>query len=274
MTIPIRGAIRADHRSQEQRTRYSICTIVTRPDQYAEMIESFKSHGFDGADCEFLYLDNSHGNTFDAYKGNNVFLSVAQGQFIILCHQDVLLIDEARENLDAALDELSRLDPNWAACGNAGTVRPAQVAMRISDPHGNDRRIGKFPVKVHTLDENFFIVRRSTNLAFSHDLEGFHFYGADICLIADALGYNCYVIDFHLRHKSAGVMDIDFFYSRKLLIRKYRRAFRSRWIGTTTTTIYISGLPLLGQLLSSTIAIRIVEQFTQLIIRWSGNPKK
>src|SRR5262249_7681880 len=97
--MTIAGAIRADCRWQEERVRYSICTLVTRPDLYAEMIQSFRSYGFDEPDCEFLYLDNTRGNSFDAYSGNNMFLNVARGQFIILCHQDILLID-GRANLD------------------------------------------------------------------------------------------------------------------------------------------------------------------------------
>lgn len=262
--MTIHAAIRADHRWQEECIRYSICTIVTRPDRYAEMIESFRHRGFDGSDCEFLYLDNSHGNIFDAYTGNNLFLNVARGQFIILCHQDIVLIDDGRANLDAALDNLTRLDTTWAVCGNAGGNRLGRVAIRISDPHGMGQRIGKFPTKVGSLDENFLIVRRSTNLSLSSDLNGYHFYGTDICLIADVLGNSCYVIDFHLQHKGAGVLDNQFFATRKNLIHKYQRAFRSRWITTTCTTIFISGLPVLGPLLSNTIAL-IVDRFKGVI---------
>src|SRR5215472_6574973 len=140
--MTIHGATRADHRWQEDLIHYSICTIVTQPDQYAEMITSFKNRGFDARDCEFLYLDNSQGNEFDAYTGINMFLNVARGKFIILCHQDVLLIDDGRANLDAALEKLTRLDPTWGVCGNAGVNGLGQTAIRISDPHGIDRRIG------------------------------------------------------------------------------------------------------------------------------------
>ena len=262
--MTIHGAIRADRRWREECICYSICTIVTRPDQYAEMIESYKSRGFDAPDCEFLYLDNSSGNAFDAYTGYNIFLNVARGQFIILCHQDVVLVDNGRASLDAALDELTKLDLNWAACGNAGGNRLGRVTIRITDPHGADKRIGHFPAKVRSLDENFVIIRRSANLALSGDLEGFHFYGTDICLIADVLGYSCYVIDFHLCHKGAGVLNEHFFSTRKHLIRKYQRAFRSRWVTTTCTTLFISGLPLLGALLSGTIAL-LVDRFKGVI---------
>jgi hypothetical protein len=268
--MAIHGPIRADHRWQEECIRYSICTIVTRPDQYAEMVDSFRNRGFEEPNCEFLFLDNSSGNAFDAYTGNNVFLNVARGQFVVLCHQDVLLLGDGRETLDRTLDNLSRLDSTWGICGNAG-VNDRGPAIRITDPYGVDQKIGELPAKVRSLDENFLIVRRSANVALSRDLHGFHLYGTDICLVADVLGYSCYVIDFHLLHKSAGVRDDQFYVIRSNFVRKYKRAFRSRWIKTTCTTIFISGIPLIGYLLSSTFAIQVVDRFKRLTCRSSRN---
>src|SRR5262245_33825168 len=173
-------------------------------------------------------------------------------------------MDDGRTKLDAALANLSRLDPNWMACGNAGGEHLGRLAIRITDPHGVNQRVGALPAKVVSLDENFIVVRRATNLSLSHDVEGFHLYGADLCLIADILGGNCYVIDFHLRHKGAGLTDESFFRIRERLIQKYRRAFRSRWIPTTCTDLFVSGTPLLGRLLSRASAIRAARVGTRI----------
>jgi hypothetical protein len=260
--------IRADIRWQEERISYSICTIVTRPAEYAEMVQSFRDGGFREPECEFLYLDNSEGNVFDAYSGNNLFLSVARGQFIILCHQDILLSEDGRANLDAALVNLTRLDPNWAACGNAGTDQAGHLVIRITDPHGADQRTGDFPVKVRSLDENFIVVRRLANLALSHDVAGFHLFGTDLCIIADILGASCYVIDFHLHHKSAGLIDSSFFSVRERLMLKYRLAFRSRWIATTCTTLFVSGVPFLGRLLTTEVGgVSVLSAFLRLRVK-------
>src|SRR6476646_5344978 len=64
------------------RVRYSICTLVTKPAQYAELVESFRRGGFTD-DCEYLCIDNSVENRFDAYRGGNLCLAQAQGERII-----------------------------------------------------------------------------------------------------------------------------------------------------------------------------------------------
>lgn len=249
--------IRADQRLQEMRVRYSICTIISRAEEYAEMVDSFKQHGFQEPLCEYLYLDNTQGNVFDSYTGYNLFLTVAQGEYIILCHQDVQLIQDGRAKLDVVLEDMNVRDLNWAVVGNGGARYPGQLVLNISDPHGVNRSTEAFPVRVQSLDENFIIVRRSANLALSHNLEGFHFYGADICIIADILGWNCYVVDFHLRHKSSGLKDESFFAIRKNLIQKYCNAFRPRWIGTTSSTFFIFGISIIQRLLNLGFASKV-----------------
>ena len=111
--------------------------------------------------------------------------------------------------------------------------------------------MGPLPAKVSALDENFIVVRREANLALSNDLEGFHFYGADLCIVADFLGRTAYVVDFHLRHKSGGKPDAAFYRMRKQVARKYRRAMRPRWVITTVTNLVISGSSALTELFIS-----------------------
>lgn len=258
--------IRADERWREQCIRYSICTIVTRPDQYQEMLSSFVRRGFCEPECEFLYIDNTDCNTFDAFLGYNLFLNVARGEYIILCHQDIVLLDDGRATLDAILTDLTKLDCNWGVCGNVGVTFPAGNAIQISDPHGADQRVGELPAKVRSLDENFIIARRFANVALSHDLQGFHLYGTDICIIAEMLGCTCYVIDFHLEHKSGGARNTSFFSIRDQLVRKCRFMLRSRWIATPCTIFFASGLPLLGWLMSSALPSRVA----RLVVRRSN----
>jgi hypothetical protein len=237
-----------------RRPRFSICTLVTRAAEYGEMVESFVAKGFVPEDCEYLYLDNATGNRFDAFAGYNLFLTRARGDFIILCHQDILLHADGRDALEDRLAELTVKDSHWGICGNAGGIALGQRAVRISDPHGANQRRGPFPVPTSALDENFLVVRREANLALSRDLHGFHFYGADLCIVADFLGWSAWVVDFHLYHKSGGPVDSAFFQMRQAVARKYRRAMRPRWIVTTVTDFFVSGSKAASRLLTSPAA--------------------
>ncbi len=244
-------------RTGDRAVRFSICTMVTDHREYAEMVRSMQAGGFDGPDCEYLYLDNSNSNAFDAYQGYNLFLNEAQGTYIILCHQDILLLQDSRGVLEKRLRELDRQDAHWGLCGNAGARSDGRLVKRITDPHQDDQNLGPFPSRVVALDENFIIVRRDANLAVSHDLAGFHMYGADLCLISDILGRSAYVIDFHLLHKSGGSLDRRFYAVREAFMRKYSRAFRPRWIATTCTFLFIAPSYRLSRSLTKLLGFRM-----------------
>lgn len=221
--------------------RYSICSLITSHGEYARMLASFRAGGFDGPACEYLYIDNSTRNGFAAYDGLNRLIEAARGEFILLCHQDLRLIEDGAAKLDAVLAALEMRDPTWAIAGNAGGTAIGRLAMRISDPHGDDRRIGSLPERVMSVDENFIVLKRAARLGLSRDLKGFHFYGADICLTADIMGYSAYVIDFHLRHLSDGRISPAFYLARREFRAKWSRALRPRWMQTTCGLMRLSG---------------------------------
>jgi hypothetical protein len=190
---------------------FSVCTLVTDRAQHAAMRASFEARGFTGDTAEFLHLDNSAGNAWDAYAGLARLLDLARGRHVILCHQDVRLLEAGATELSARLDALTARDPDWAVAGNAGITEEGQHAMRITDPHGPDQRRGTLPARVGSLDENFLVVRAETGLRPSTALRGFHFYGTDLCLRARQRGLTAWAIDFHLHHLSAGNIKADFF---------------------------------------------------------------
>ncbi len=239
--------------------RYSICTMVTRKAQYDEMVRQFRDFGFDTPDCEFFYIDNTESNDHESFAGYNKFLQDSSGTYIVLCHQDLVLLNDGRPRLDQLVAELDLLDPDWGLCGNAGAKSDGRLAMSISDPNTPDCRTGgPFPARVVSLDENFIVARRDANLSLSHDIKGYHLYGSDLCIIASILGYNAYVIDFHLRHDSAGNVDASFEHVRSRMIAKYRAALRPRWHHVTThRSFYLSHSP------ARTILARVVNKLSQ-----------
>jgi hypothetical protein len=234
--------------------RYSICTFVTKMALYENLIGELIEHGFTTTDCEYLYIDNSTSNRYDAYSGINKFLNIAKGKYIIVCHQDLALLSDGRAALDENIRKLDRIDPDWGLCGNSGGVSTSRLAIRISDFYGDDQHTESLPTRVSSLDENFIVVRKDANLAVSHNLRGFHLYGTDICIIADILGYNAYVIDFHLRHLSRGVRGQTFNRIRADMIAKYGRALRPRVIRSPSAVMVLLQSGLLSRVLNVTMS--------------------
>lgn len=223
---------------------FSIGTLVTDPDQYNEFLRSCADMGFDAPDCEFFKVDNTARNTLDAYAGINRILSESRGRYAILCHQDIELLS-CRAKLEEQLQYLDEIAPDWALAGNAGGDE-GKLHIRISDPHGEEQKVGNCPARVFSLDENFIVVKASSRIAASGDLRGFHLYGLDLCVVADVLGYSAWVIDYPVYHKSGGKVgskqspgELDFYPSRQRLLDKYSRAFRLRKIRTTCTHVRV-----------------------------------
>jgi hypothetical protein len=219
---------------------FTIATLVNNHSEYELMRDTFVARGF-GDDCEFLILDNSETNIYDGYSGYNAVLQRARGTFVILCHQDVRLDFDDRDVLTTRLAELDERDPTWAVVGNAGGLDNGSLAIRISDPWGDDRRVGVFPSRVCSLDSNFIVVKNQTRLAFSNDLHGFHFYGSDICMQAEMRGFSAYVIDFHLRHLSPGNRGPAFLEARARFVAKWEHAMRRRFLRTTADCLMLEG---------------------------------
>lgn len=227
--------------SQNEEYLFSVCTLVTKREEYREMLESFLKKGFTTDICEYLHIDNSEGCTFDAYKGLNKFLQLAQGKYIILCHQDVLIHDHDKNHLLERIQEIENADKNWGILANAGGINFKWIATNLTQGSGNRIKEKRLPLQTRTVDENFIIVKRDANLALSNDLSGFHMYGSDLCMIADILGFNSYIIDFNIIHKSDGNANKSFYDNKKAFIEKYNRALRGRFLATTITRLYISG---------------------------------
>ncbi len=261
------GVAQSINSNENEDYLFSICTLVTRKQEYQEMQDSFLNKGFAPDICEYLFIDNSEKCTYDAYQGLNVFLQKAKGKYVILCHQDIILHDNNANDLLQLIAEVENKDKSWAILANAGGINLKWIATHITQNNGNFIKENHLPLRVKTVDENFIVVKKSANLALSNNLKGFHFYGTDICLIADVLGFSAYVIGFNITHKSNGKIDASFHESKKSIIAKYNRAFRSRFICTTFSRFYLSGCALKQKINNSLIMLFLVRQYYKFTTR-------
>lgn len=247
--------------------RYAICTLVSRPSEYSGMMASFINAGFTEKDCEYLYADNSESNELEAFAGINRFLREAQAEFVIICHQDILITIDDRSILEQQIKLVTAIDSNWAVLGNAGVNDMYNISMVITHHDGQSVRKGQLPSSVQSLDENFLLIKASANLAVAGDLSGFHFYGTDLCLVAECLGYTAYAIDFHLVHNGQGIMDESFLRLSKDLLVKYTNFFRGRYVRSTMTSFYVSSNYFINQIMSIGFIRGIARQYYKMRFR-------
>lgn len=239
---------------------FSFCTLVTDILEYEGFISTCENKGFNENNSEFLYIDNSESNKYDAYSGINKLISLSSGKYIIICHQDIRFLYDDINKLRKCIANINILDYSWGVLGNAGaTGWQSKLHIRITDPLCENVSTSSFPIKVKSLDENFLLVRNGLNIGVSNDLNGFHLYGADICLQADIRGSTCYVIDFHLKHLSRGYLSPSFYICEDNLIKKYSKILQDRYIKTTCTIVFIS---------KSAIKNKIFNSVIKRIVRW------
>ena len=244
--------------------KFSICTIVNEIGEYEIMKSLFEEKGFID-DCEYIIADNSKQNEFDAYQAISRFLKMAKGEYIVIVHQDVRLIDD-RLHLEKCLIDLETKDNNWGVCGNAGFYGYEQASFHLS--HTNLVQHGiNLPQIVKSLDENFLIVNANTNITISPNLKGYHLYGTDLCIIANFLGYNCYVIEFMLLHLSGGNIAALKKYEPEF-IGEYGKKMEIGFIQTTCTKFYLSNSEKKNKFLNSPFIFSIIIYFISRPVIW------
>ena len=167
--------------------------------------------------------------TYEGYKvaalAYNQALADCDAEWLVLAHQDVYLPAGFAERAAKALAHLTDVAPEWAVAGLIGATNDRKLFGRIWCT-GNGREIGDgaaLPACVVTLDELVLIVRTDAGLKFDDQLPGFHMYGADIVLQAEAQGRTAWVIDAPVVHHSKPVVNLGGDYARA------SRYMRRKW---------------------------------------------
>jgi hypothetical protein len=227
-------------------SKIPVFTFVTDDESYREMRRSFEEAGFTQARAVFIELQSAgRKGEPEPYSTISQLIRERTEPFVILCHQDVRL-DQGHgfSDLLAQLEALNELDPAWAVAGNACGSRRLRVIRCITDPHGgSDYR--SLPARVHSLDENFIVLRTGTGIQCSEGLAGFHLFATDLCVNALEARRTAYVIEFHLRHLSSGHKDAAYYAARDRFVAHWNGRFLARYVRTTVEVLFLSRSALL-----------------------------
>lgn len=220
---------------------FHICTVANKREQYEQMKKSFVAAGFDDTNCRYTVFDNTTGNHHEPYRTFDLISRETQEPYIIFCHQDVVMNQgPGFDDLQRVIEDMNNRHPKWAVLGNAGVCERMLVVRRLTDPYGSETEADVLPKQVISIDENFMVIKTSVRLQTSPPLNGFHFYGPDICLHAMRKGYKCFVIDFHLTHLSSGNYDDEFYRIRREFQSYWQKRFRFCYYRTVTGTMFLS----------------------------------
>jgi hypothetical protein len=237
-----------------------IFTFVTDRDAYAQMRQSFGEAGFTAEHASFTELTGAgRADEPEPYSTITNLVSTLSEPFFILCHQD-LRLDQGHgiDDLVRVVRDLEERDDRWSVAGNAGGSRALRVVRSLTDPHGGATD-DSFPAPVHSLDENFLLIRTGTAIRCSPELRGFHLYGTDLCLNALAQRSQPYVIDFRVRHLSRGTRDEDYARARDRFVARWSPRFVACYVRTTVDVFFLSRLHWLRSSLGSEGARRFVK---------------
>jgi hypothetical protein len=92
-------------------------------------------------------------------------------------------------------------------------------------------------------------------------------YGTDLVFIARILGYTAWAIDFDIIHKSKGKVDDSFFKAKREFIKKYHNAYKSTFVRTTITSLFISGNSVLNYLGNTKIVLFIARTWYKIVTK-------
>lgn len=191
-------------------------------------------------ECEFL----PRSGFSSAGAAYNSALDSAANDLVVFVHQDVYLPSGWTDKLWHLISTLDKEQSGWGVLGVCGVDSSESVHAWLHST-GLGRPVGRefpHPTRVRVLDEVLLILRRSSNLRFDAALPGFHLYGTDICLSAEASGLKNFALPLFLLHNSNGI---------EVLPTAFWRAYRymrSKWkpvLPVTTPCVTITSSPVL-----------------------------
>lgn len=221
--------------------KISLITVYNRETLVEEMKNSASNQK--NVEVEFILIDNSNKQFSSASKALNYGAKTSSGDVLVFLHQDIeFLSDDVLEQIyDFALE-----NPN-SVFGAAGVpMRQNSDKILLSNffagPDKTQCATINKAEKAFTLDECLIACHKEafSKLQFDEVIcDGWHLYGADLCLQAQAFnGMSVYAIPLNVWHKSNGNADKSYYDCQNKLGNKYRKHYKI--INTTNGWVYTS----------------------------------
>ncbi|MBB1063535.1 family 2 glycosyl transferase [Limosilactobacillus sp. WF-MO7-1] len=224
---------------------FSLITIVNKEEVYREFKKKLSKQK--NVNYELIKIENDNNQYSSAREAYNKAAKIASGDYLVFLHPDIRFLDT--NALHDILINVNRLS-DYGLIGIAGSPNNEDEDNRdyiVTTLVQNTKKenIGeaiKQPTKVQTVDECFFVVKRSfwEKHPFS-DIVGWHFYAVEQSLIALNDGLTNYVVPARVWHISPGASEnIQYIKIGKEIVKRYGRNFT--YINTTVEQWYTHGL--------------------------------
>jgi hypothetical protein len=173
-------------------------------------------------------------------------MSLANSDYFILCHQDLLCPDNWIQKYKEAFDNFEKKQIKLGFIGMAGTGKTGKSPMtdygalylsnssssitgqNISFANMMRQRYGAFK-EVQCLDECVMACKADLGIKYDDvNFDHYHFYGADICLYAISKGFKNFAVDVECTHLSDGQQNLVIEAHSKSFIDHGSRLFK-KW---------------------------------------------
>ena len=176
------------------------------------------------AKFELIKIDNRQRTFNSASKGLNYGGEKAKGRYILFIHQDVVFYSKFwLEDVEKMLENI----PSLGIAGCSGKMENGERRGFIKDRRQLWSEPFSEPEEVQTLDEAVLIIPKVVfdRLKFDEELEGWHAYGVDYCLMVKEKGLKAYAIPAFIYHYSPGLNYSGLLEAHKRVWVKHRKNF-------------------------------------------------
>lgn len=210
----------------------SLICVYNDQTQADRMVKSCENQGLD---IDFVLLDNREKQYLSAASALKAGAKRAAGEILVFLHQDIEFLES-----NTLKDILAYLKTHTSAVigaagvlKNAGFANNRKVLSNIVHGSTKERASGRAdirkPTEVFTLDECLFAMHKQVleKICFDPVLcDGWHLYGADLCLQAHLQRIAVLVFPMYLWHRSEGKLDPSYFACLEKLAQKYKTSYK------------------------------------------------